>query len=232
MSVTAIILSRSPLLPRSATIDLMFEAGLRERKKLRARQQLIDAAFRLFTKRGFDATTVADVAAAVEMSPRTFHRYFESKEDVVLEWLDRGGDELVEGLKERPAGEEPFSSLRHVMVKLVSDLEGQREHLLACERLNQATATVRARKHEKMAAWTHRLAAVIVQREKTGGFPRGRALLLSSVAMAILQSVQETWTASGGKGSLAKHVEEAFDVFQASSRTVQRPSSGRSHRSR
>ena len=40
----------------------MLETGLRERKKLRARQQLIDAAFKLFTKRGFDETTVADVA--------------------------------------------------------------------------------------------------------------------------------------------------------------------------
>ncbi len=212
----------------------MLEAGLRERKKLRARQQLIDAAFHLFTTRGFDATTVADVAAAVEMSPRTFHRYFESKEDVVLEWFDRSGDVLVERLKERAADEDPFASLRHVMIQLVSDLEGQREHLLACERLNQSTATVRARKHEKMAAWTHRLAAVIVQREKAGGFPRApmaRALLLSSVAIAILQSVQETWTASGGKGSLAKHVKEAFDVFQAARRTAPRPRAARSHRS-
>jgi AcrR family transcriptional regulator len=220
----------SQLSTRSANVDLMLEAGLRERKKLRARQQLIDAAFRLFTKRGFDATTVADVAAAVEMSPRTFHRYFESKEDVVLEWFDRGGDALVEGLKERPAGEDPFASLRHVIIELVSSLEGEREHLLACERLNQSTATVRARKHEMMAAWAHRLAAVIVQREKTGGLPKARALLLSSVAMAILQSVQETWTASGGKGSLAKHVEEAFEVFQASSRTSGRTRSAKLQR--
>jgi AcrR family transcriptional regulator len=207
----------------------MTETGLRERKKLRARQQLIDAAFRLFTKHGFDATTVADVAAAVEMSPRTFHRYFESKEDVVLEWFDRGGDALVAGLKDRPAGEEPFASLRHVMIQLVSDLEGEREHLLACERLNQSTATVRARKHEKMSAWADRLAAVILQREKTG---KARALLVSSVAMAILQSVQETWTASGAKGSFAKHVEEAFDVFQVSGRTLRRAGSGKPPRPR
>ncbi len=215
VAVTAIILSVPPS-TRAATLGVMLEVGLRERKKLRARQQLIDAAFRLFAKRGFDATTVADVAAAVEMSPRTFHRYFESKEDVVLEWLDRSGDALVAELEERPSGEEPFASLRHVMIKLVADLEGEREHLLACERLNQSTATVRARKHEKMSAWADRLAAVIVRRERAEGLPKARALLLSSVAIAILQSVQETWTASGAKGSFAKHVEEAFDVFQVS----------------
>jgi AcrR family transcriptional regulator len=200
----------------------MLETGLRERKKLRARQQLIDAAFKLFTKRGFDETTVADVAAAVEMSPRTFFRYFESKEDVVLEWFDRCGDALVAGLEGRPAGEEPFTSLRHVMIKLVSGLESEREHLLACERLNQSTATVRARKHEKTLAWADRLAAVIVQREKTRSLPKARALLLASVAMAILQTVQETWTASGAKGSFARHLEEAFDVFHVTSRKGRR----------
>jgi len=200
----------------------MLETGLRERKKLRARQQLIDAAFKLFTKRGFDKTTISDVAAAVEMSPRTFFRYFESKEDVVLEWFDRCGDALVAGLTDRPAGEEPFTSLRHVMVKLVSGLEREGEHLLACERLNQSTATVRARKHEKTLAWADRLAVVIVQREKTRSLPRARALLLASVALAILQTVQEAWTAGGAKGSFARHLQEAFDLFEVSSRKARR----------
>src|SRR5260370_28382463 len=114
----------------------MSESSLRERKKLRARQQLIDAAFALFTKHGFDKTTVADVAAAVEMSPRTFFRYFESKEDVVLAWLDRAGDAMVTALEARPNDEQPYASFRHAMAALVAQFEGEREHLIACDRLN------------------------------------------------------------------------------------------------
>src|SRR6266702_5418624 len=64
--------------------------GLREEKKDRTRAQLLEAALDLIHKRGFEETTVADIAAAVSVSPRTLLRYFPTKEDVIVSWVQDG----------------------------------------------------------------------------------------------------------------------------------------------
>jgi AcrR family transcriptional regulator len=86
--------------------------GLRERKKQRTREQIIDAAMGLFAERGYHATTIADIATAAEVSPRTFFSYFPSKEAVVFHNVDRDLDGLASALRDRLPGETSFDALR------------------------------------------------------------------------------------------------------------------------
>src|SRR5215213_4327779 len=79
--------------------------GLRERKKQRTREQIAEAARELFTERGFDRVTVAQVARAAEVSEQTVFNYFATKEDLVYWRLGSFEEELLRTIREREPGE-------------------------------------------------------------------------------------------------------------------------------
>jgi AcrR family transcriptional regulator len=94
------------------------EPGLRERKKRRTRRTLAQAALRLFTERGYENTTVADIAAAAEVSTRTFFAYFPTREDVVFADTDERIEAMRGALATLPAGTPPGQAI-HAMVERV-----------------------------------------------------------------------------------------------------------------
>ena len=100
--------------------------GLRERKKEQTRRAIEDAAFRLFAERGFQATTVADIADAADVAPRTFFAYFPSKEDVLFADFDETFEALAARLRGRPPGESTFDALRDWITGLLPRPRGRR----------------------------------------------------------------------------------------------------------
>ena len=88
------------------------EAGLRERKKQRTREQIVAAAFRLFDERGYHATTVADIAAAADIAPRTFFAYFPSKEAVVFNDFEPVFASMKARIEQRSDAESTIDALR------------------------------------------------------------------------------------------------------------------------
>ncbi len=107
------------------------EQGLRERKKQRTRDAIVEAAMRLFAEHGYDQTTVADIAAAADIAPRTFFGYFAAKEDVVFHDFDAVHAQFATRLTERAEGETTIVALRAVIAEILTttDFEDPAERL-------------------------------------------------------------------------------------------------------
>ncbi|HET8669501.1 MAG TPA: TetR/AcrR family transcriptional regulator [Candidatus Saccharimonadales bacterium] len=80
------------------------DLGHREQKKRQTRQALVTSALKLFVKKGFDNTTIAEIAEAANCAPRTFFLYFDSKEDLLPAALEWASENLATALRGRAPG--------------------------------------------------------------------------------------------------------------------------------
>jgi AcrR family transcriptional regulator len=104
------------------------EIGLRERKKLKTKASIQREAMRLFLEKGFDETTVEDIAEAVEISPSTFFNYFPSKEDVVFE--DELDPLVLEAFDAQPPDTNPVRRLRMAMRAVFGHLTPEQDKMM------------------------------------------------------------------------------------------------------
>jgi AcrR family transcriptional regulator len=186
--------------------------GLRERKKLRTRAELTDAAFRLFVERGFDGTTIEDIVGEVEVSPRTFFRYFDSKEDVVIGFFDDMGLELFELLEARPEDEAPFAAVRDALGSLTAVYAAEADRVLAAKQLSHETPAIRARLLDKHARWENGVTDVLARRLGVDPARDPRPRLIAAVALAAFSTAVTTWCASSGRKDLHTLADSALDA--------------------
>jgi len=192
-------------------------ASLRERKKLATRRSLRRVALDLIAERGFSHVTVEDIAAAADVSPRTFFNYFPSKEAVVF-----GADpERTAALRERVAhaapGEPALAALRVVMADdaqavadELSDLGGDPADWL--DRMKEARADphLRAAQAAQMAMTERAIAEGLAERLGTDPERDPYPALLAATAAGVFRASIHFWAGSGGTVPLGQIIDLAF----------------------
>jgi AcrR family transcriptional regulator len=196
----------------------MTDAGLRERKKQRTRCALIDSAFALFQRKGFDATTIDEIAEAVDVSPRTFFRYFASKEEVALSLLDEQLGVLVDLLAARPAEEPALTALHHAAVDVIRACENGANGFDAAQyesmRLLLASSpALAAHSMEQGSARVMELARLIGIRMGVDHVTDPRPHLVASVGICAVQTAVSSWRGIDGHAKSSDLVDRAFQLI-------------------
>jgi AcrR family transcriptional regulator len=138
--------------------------SLRERKRTRTREAIIEAAAELFERRGYDGATIADIAAAADISTRTFFSYFGSKEDVLFPNADARVLAALTAIDDRRPDERPTEILLRALTEL-GDAGGDLVGPMAALRLRfmRSVPSVRGRglqlQHDAQAEIAERLHA-------------------------------------------------------------------------
>lgn len=194
--------------------------GRRERKKQRTRDALIDAAFDLFERNGFGGTTVEEIADTVDVSARTFFRYFSSKEDVALTFQEEQFQAAIDELAVIPADVPVVTALRRAVTAVAVACEtgerGLRTDRFTCmQTMMEASDALLARSLEhgqkKQALLTEQVA------ERMGVDPCTdlRPHVVASAAMCVLRATADAWRAGATRHeTFSEAVQEAFGYVE------------------
>jgi len=173
-------------------------AGLRQRKKERTREAIVDAALRLFEERGFEQTTVADIAAAADIAPRTFFGYFPAKEDVVFHDFEDVHAGLRSRLVDREEGETAIDAMRAWIAGLVARTDFKDERERCRHRIIRATPALQDRDRALLGHFEHLVAeAVAADLGVAPGSLRPR--IVSAAAAAALGALEQLYGEDAGE---------------------------------
>ncbi|MFF7351268.1 TetR family transcriptional regulator [Streptomyces filipinensis] len=181
---------------------------LRERKKQRTREALLRAALELFTTRGYEHTTVDEIAEAADVSPRTFFRYFAGKEDAAFAVQGMTEEHFVAAVRGRPAGEAPMEALRQAVLEGWDAIRETVESAVPVElylrmyRTIESTPALLAAHLRRSAATEETIARLLAEREGVDVDADPRPRLAVAVFGGVIRVTERQWC-TGDDFSLA-----------------------------
>jgi AcrR family transcriptional regulator len=186
--------------------------SLRERTRRAVQRDIAEAALQLFVSRGYDATTIDDIAAAVGMSQRSVFRYFATKEDIVVGKFDLGADEMLDNLRARPADEPIWTSLRRLFD--IVDSPDHQQVTRPAQRVILETPALLAVYLRKLQTMQDAVVAVLCERAEAAASPYAAddptPRALAAAAFGCLIAAQHAWLAATTQDSLTDYIDRAM----------------------
>lgn len=189
------------------------EPGRRERNRQRTHDALHSAAMRLFAERGYEATSVEDIADAAGVSVRTFFRYFGSKEDVLFA-RSMDIDALVNALASQPPSVTPLDAIQRAYHAQPAPTADEAAIHVLFHRAMSSSAALQGRYLEGIQEFRSRLACTLAARAGRPE-PTDADVLAAMIGQTLLDHALSCWMAAGAAGDLATEVDAAFARLEA-----------------
>jgi AcrR family transcriptional regulator len=191
--------------------------GLRELKKQRTRDSLIRAAHELFVEQGYEATTVDEIVAAVDVSQRTFFRYFSSKEEVAFALQSLVSERYVEAVRRRPPGGSPMEVLRSTLDETWESIGEAIEEVVPIQvhmrmwQIIETTPTLLAVHLRHSMEMEEQLAAEIARREGLDPDLDPRPRVLVAAFSGVIRAASRCW--SSGEDITVRAAQHAVESY-------------------
>lgn len=194
--------------------------GLRERKKQRTRATLVDVAARLCAEQGYEKTTVDQIAAAADISPRTFSRYFPSKEAVIGALIEDIAEHVAEALDHQPHGITEHEALMRAHLEVLRSAQHGGAGAVSFDRLKGFLEIVNASPMLGLAAFTYRPDAptrpvvdALARRMGLDADDRAVRILFDTWAVLMGNALGTPGTDAADPQAISDRIEETFGIF-------------------
>jgi AcrR family transcriptional regulator len=184
--------------------------GRRDRKKSRTRTELVRAAAALFAEQGYDRTTIEDITDSVDVSPRTFFRYFASKEDVLFPDADFAP--FLARVGSQPLELSDVEAVRDAYLSLLPLSAQATQRTLLFKKAVLSTPALEGRNTMLQRQFRDQIAVALGARRGLPA-PDDAAVIAASVAQTVLQLVYDRWAADDGRIDLARSLREHFALI-------------------
>ena len=192
----------------------MPQASLRERKKAATRVQLMNVALRLFETQGFDNTTVEEIAAAAEVAPRTFFRYFPTKVDVLFADHPEEITLIRDTLANRSPNESVIDAVRRAMLEGIGKAVANPTRFLTRSRLVASVPAANAHSRYLDSKFEDVIAAAVTAERRSEAASDLQARVIARAAWGAACAARDVWVDSGAKRDPRTLVNQAFELLE------------------
>jgi AcrR family transcriptional regulator len=176
-----------------------------------ARGRLEQAALELYTERGFDQTTVAEIAERAGLTERTFFRYFADKREVLFWGQDALMELVMKHIADAPDSVSPIDAVKVALQATGEIFEGRREHARRRQAVIAANAGLQERELIKLAS----LAAAIAEGLGRRGVPEAAAKLTAETGVAVFKVAFDRWVTAPGGSGLTQVIEDSLTELRS-----------------